>query len=147
MIPACLNHVWWLVIGLMDLVIKLLSYLIGLIKQELEYVNQEQLLKTPHSLFECRRVSRVCLVSLWMPVRRHTYQRGALYLPKEDQCGSHRHARSLIFYWLAPQRLIFYWLAPLSSLSLLAGSSWGQPVSCAELRWRGLCQDDLARHR
>lgn len=38
-------------------------------------------------------------------------------------------ATALIFYWLAPLRLIFYWLAPLSELSLLAGSSWGRPVS------------------
>lgn len=71
-----------------------------------------------------------------MPVRRQPYQRGALYLPREDQWGSHRRAPGLIFYWLVSLRLIFYWLAPPSSLSLLAGSSWGQPVSCAGLRWR-----------
>ena len=63
-----------------------------------------------------------------MPARRRLYRRGALYLLKEDQWGSHRHAAGLIFYWLAPRELIFYWLAPPSSLSLLAGSSWGQPV-------------------
>lgn len=89
----------------------------------------------PCSLLEHLHVSSVCLLSLWMPVRRQTYQCGALYLLKEDQWGSHRHAQGLIFYWLAPLRLIFYWLAPPSSLSLLAGSFWGQPVSCAGLRW------------
>lgn len=63
------------------------------------------------------------LVSPWMPARRRPYRRGALYLLKGDQRGSHRHAAGLIFYWLAPRGLIFYWLAPPSSLSLLAGSS------------------------
>lgn len=84
----------------------------------------------PHRL----DVSDACLVSLWMPARRQPYQRGALYLLKEDQWGSHRHARALSFIgwllwglsfigWLLRQAYL-YWLAPPED-SLWAVQGWG----------------------
>lgn len=63
-----------------------------------------ELEKKFYGLLEWHFLSSICWVSLWMPARRQPYQHGALYLPKGDQRGSHRHAACLIFYWLAPRK-------------------------------------------